>query len=821
MSRMRRSVAAPFIAAAFALAFVTSVHAQQQQQPEAAPAAAPSEGVEEVVVTAQKRSASIQDVPFSVAAPTEAQIRNAGAGTLAELARNVAGLTIADLGPGQSQISIRGISSGQVIRDQPGVKEQVGVYLDESPISVALFTPDLVFYDMDNFTVLRGPQGTLFGAGSEAGTLIYKTKQPKLGVTEGSMELTGDVAAGSDMGGGGSAMMNIPFGANVAARAVAYYDRRPGWIDAIQPGGSLNQNVNTETRDGGRLALLWKPTDNLTIEPRYVFQNLWGGGYPRIDAYNILANQFMTTQPAITIGDRQQYTQLNEGPNDEFQLSDLKIDYDFGPMKLTSISSYTHRNLTMIKDETSLTGSVTFDLSPGPSGQSATPADVRLGSPLYDRTGLSVLSEEIRLQSTGKQTIDWTGGVFWQHVGRHYGQDLPTPGYDALSARLGYPVSTALDAPPDTPFYSDLHYSQRQWAVFGEATWHALSQWDLTAGLRYYDFAESRTQMFGGLFGCCSSSQGSVDSTGVSPRGIITYKLDPDITINAQASRGFRLGGINDPLNIPLCSPTDLAVFGGQKNWKDETDWNYELGTKMRLLDRKVIFNASVFYTDIKDLQATTTAGTCSSRIVFNVPSARSTGLEAELQAKPNSNWNFSVSGAWIDAKLTSSVTSTDNTGKTVVVGGLQDGNQLPTAPKLQLKGDLEYTHPLPSGRDLFGIFTILYQGSSYSQFEQQQAGFGQICTPGNCSGAAARLIPFGGVPLGTIITFNPQLPSYWLGNLRVGLRGDRWEVAGFVDNLWDKTALTELDYERGRSARVSYLTNMPRLVGLDVRFDF
>jgi len=120
----------------------------------------------EVVVTAQKRVANLQDVPFSVSATSEDQIRNSGASDIVDLARNIAGFAVADLGPGQSQVAIRGISSGQVIRDQPGVKEQVGVYLDESPISVALFTPDLELFDLDRFEVLRGPQGTLFGAGS-------------------------------------------------------------------------------------------------------------------------------------------------------------------------------------------------------------------------------------------------------------------------------------------------------------------------------------------------------------------------------------------------------------------------------------------------------------------------------------------------------------------------------------------------------------------------------------------------------------------------------------------------------------------------------
>src|SRR5881227_223283 len=174
------------------------------------------QGIQEIIVTAQKREANLQDVPFSVSATSQDQIRNSGnvareidqtfgariadlassqdqnrnsdTESLIVLARNVAGFTIADLGPGQSQIAIRGISSGQVIRDQPGVKEQVGVYLDESPISVALFTPDLELFDLERFEVLRGPQGTLFGAGSEAGTVRYITRQPQLGKTEVSLD---------------------------------------------------------------------------------------------------------------------------------------------------------------------------------------------------------------------------------------------------------------------------------------------------------------------------------------------------------------------------------------------------------------------------------------------------------------------------------------------------------------------------------------------------------------------------------------------------------------------------------------------------------
>jgi iron complex outermembrane receptor protein len=307
----------------------------------------------------------------------------------------------------------------------------------------------------------------------------------------------------------------------------------------------------------------------------------------------------------------------------------------------------------------------------------------------------------------------------------------------------------------------------------------------------------------------------------VSPRGIASYKIDEDVQFNAQVSKGFRLGGINDPINKPLCSPQDLVTFGGAKNWNDETSRNYELGGKFRFLDRKVTLNVSAFYTDIRDLQATVTAGTCSSRIVYNVPKARSEGVEAELFARPNTNWDFGLSATVVDAKLLSSVTSTQTTGgvtSTSVLGGLADGNRLPTAPQFQGVVSVGYTMPLQNDRSFFSILTVQYVGSSYSQFENEAPGFGNI---GGSAPNAAGLRLYGGVPAGTHIAFDPKLPSYSLGNLRAGLRGDRWEFAAYVNNLWDETARLALDYERGRAARVGYLTNQSRTVGIATQYRF
>jgi len=274
---------------------------------------------------------------------------------------------------------------------------------------------------------------------------------------------------------------------------------------------------------------------------------------------------------------------------------------------------------------------------------------------------------------------------------------------------------------------------------------------------------------------------------------------------------------------VLLCSPSDKVVFGNNPNWKDEKTWDYELGAKTQWLDKRVTFNVDVFYSDIKDLQAVTTAGTCSSRVVFNVPTARSAGVEMELFARPTVNWDFGVSASYIDAKLTSSVTSNPTPGTTVVVGGLADGNRLPTSPKTQAAAFLGYTLPLASQRNFFANFTVQYVGSSFSQFENEQPGFGTICTgcPNAANPYAARLDAFGG-PLSTnSITFNPELPSYTIGNLRLGLKSDRWQAAFYVNNLWDETAHTALDYERLRTARVGYLTNQPRTYGLYGSYSF
>ena len=273
---------------------------------------------EEVTVTARKREESLQEVPFSVVAPTEEVLRERGAQNLEEVSANVAGFSVQNLGPGQSQVAMRGVSAGQIVRDQPGVKEQVGVYLDESVISLSLFTPDIDLFDMSRVEVLRGPQGTLFGSGSLSGTVRYITNQPEIGVNESVGEFSIDSIDDGDFGGSIKIAGNAALGDSAALRVAAYYTSYGGFIDAVQPDLRTNEDVNGGERAGIRLSMRFEPSDKLTITPRILYQEVDMDGWNRIDDYNILANPFTTTRPAVNLGEREQFTQFEEPFTDEF-----------------------------------------------------------------------------------------------------------------------------------------------------------------------------------------------------------------------------------------------------------------------------------------------------------------------------------------------------------------------------------------------------------------------------------------------------------------------------------------------------------------------
>jgi iron complex outermembrane receptor protein len=792
---------------ALTLPFLASPAAAQEPAKPADQSAEPQEKenpagkvTEEITVTATLREEKVEDVPFSVAAPTEEQLRERGVDSIEGIAQSTPGFTVQNLGPGQSQVAVRGVSSGQIVRDQPGVKEQVGVYLDDSGISLSLFTPDLDLFDMSRVEVLRGPQGTLFGAGSASGTLRYITNQPKLGQSETVTELTANSLSGGEPGGSVKAAVNEPLGDKAALRLTAFYNRFGGFIDSVQPNLSLKKDVNSGDRYGARLALRVQPSDRLSITPRVVYQKVNTDGWNREDVFNILANPFTTTRPAVRLDEREQFTQIPEPFSDKFLLTDLNVGYSFGSLTLTSITAYTDRDVLVVRDATALTASIT-------GGSIGLPQNIyTLNAPLDDATQAKVLTQEFRLAGK-RDRLDWVTGIFYNHTKRDYGQSLLVAGFEALS---GIPTQGHFGAGRDVLFFSDLHYKMDQRALFGEATWKVSDRLDLTGGLRYYDFKEDRVQTFDGIFADPGTSKGSISATGFAPRLIASFAIAEGTKLNAQVSKGFRLGGINDPINVPLCTPQDLITFGGRNRWKDEEVYNYEIGTKSKL--RRGSFNIAAYYMDIKNLQATVTAGSCSSRLIFNVPKARSTGIELEWNAALSDRFEVSISTNYGKSELRSTLTSTDAAGHVQVVSGIESGKRLPTVPEFQASVVANYQWAV---RDTWlGYLTGIYQyvGSRFTQIGDQAVGFGIV----DLNSFGANTI--GGPLTQSTFRFNPELPAYEITNLRLGVISGRWDVAVFVNNLFDENALLALDQERGTRARVGFLVSQPRTFGVTAR---
>jgi len=787
--------------------------------------------LEAVTVTAMLREQQLKDVPFSVAAPTAAALITRGAENIEAIAANVAGFSVQNLGPGQSQPAIRGASSGQIARDQPGVKEDVGAYLDEAPVSLSLFTPDLDLFDVSRVEVLRGPQGTLFGAGSLGGTVRYISNQPELNVNSTFGEAEINAIDGGATGNNAKLGFNVPLGDKAAFRVAGYSNRLGGWMDAVQPNLTINHAVNGGERSGVRVALKVVPSGRFSFTPRVVYQDVKMDGWNRIDAFNILANPYTTKRPAVTLGPRQLFTQLAEPFTDKFLLTDLNLKYDLGPgVSLTSITSYVHRDVLVVRDATALTGSVTG----GTIGLSE--SLYTLDAPLNDATTSNVWTQEVRLAG-GSGRLKWLVGGFYGRSKRHYGQSLLVQRFDTAAAAELTARNPSSPVPPgwtkgtlgarvNELFFSDLHNDLKQAAAFGEATLAATDRLNLTAGLRYYHFNEDRALIFDGIFAVPTDTTGTTNANGVAPRFIVSYKASDALTLNAQASRGFRLGGINDPLNAPLCQPQDLTTYGPiPTSWKDETAWNYEVGVKSQFAGGRASLNLSGFYMDIRDLQLTVTAGSCSSRLILNAPKARSTGAELEFTASPNEHLDFSVSAGLNSSKLLS--TFRDQAGN--VVAGIADGNRLPSVPQIQGGAAVTYGWQVAPGSRVFVAGSYQHVGSRFTLIDDHGGGF---CPPSqpNCPFGTVYLKTFGANTIGgplngplpdTTFRFNPELPAYNLANLRVGLTRQSWELAVFVNNVFDERALLALDRERGTRARVGYLTNQARTFGTALRFNY
>ena len=761
---MRRSFkASSAVAAAVATALGAAQAARADDQAQPGAQASSVLTLQEVVVTAQKREEKLHDVPMGVTAITSDELQKQQLIDLNDLAASVPGLSLTDVRPGTTRITLRGQNVG-------GVGSTVTTYIDDTPFgsSNALangfgFTGDFDTWDLQRVEVLRGPQGTLYGAGSEGGLLKYVTNAPDPSKFAAAVQVGGeDVAHGQDAG-SGKGMINLPIGDRAAFRLTGYYEGIPGYIDDPSLG---ENNINRGYQAGVRAALLVNFTDNLSLRLNAFGQDLHTDGTPDTDVVGAIDLPF--TPPANQLDpqkgtfDQQRY--MNEPISFDYRVYSATLNWNIGWGTFTSITSYGTTEQNGISDATSmalapgvpaagtfgdLATSLLALVAPAPAG-----ATTVAGLAETESIDIKKWTQEFRLVSAAGQTLEWQLGAFYTRESSALDQTLPLFYIPTLAAA---PLPTALGGPSLENASLDSLY--REWAAFAEVTYHFSPQWDLALGGRWSENKQSANEVTSGallaLEGLPPTQVVAGDSTGTD----FTYSVAPrwhvssDTMVYGRIASGYRPGGPND---LPPSAPPSVP-----RQYQADKTTNYEVGVRTDLLDKRLSVDVAAFLVDWKQIQLfefVQVPGEPGFGINANGGTARTKGLEWTLGLTPVTGLTFTLTGAYVDAYLTSAAPA----------AGGNDGDQLPYVPKWSTSLDGAYTWHAFGDFDAFAGATWNYMGSRFNDFS---------ATPG----ASGDFEP----------EPRPELSSYNTVNLRAGLESGHWTFELYGKNVGDTRGIT------------------------------
>jgi iron complex outermembrane recepter protein len=756
----------------------------------AAAEAADTSGLEEVTVTAERYKSTIQDTPISISALTGDQLTAAGLTRIQDIAHEIPGLSTRSAGPGLTEYEARGLASNG------GAAPTVGFYLDEIPLSPpavsqsgkVVIDPDL--YDIERVEVLRGPQGTLYGSGSMGGTIKVITNQPKLGLFEGSVQGT---VSDTDGGGGnysGNLMLNVPLGEVFSARIVLSDLYRSGWINNITvtpfpvdlasktqgdvlagPVTNVFKDANDERLSSGRISLLFKPSDDLSVIATAFTQSLRMGGYDLIDGSPNSAT------PSRVYDAHYEAFPLRELVRDGISIFGLTVNANVGFADFTSASSYFGRTGVQTQDASE---SIYF------SNQGGTPF---VSVPYSERDPSRQLSQEFRLTSHDIGGLHWVAGAFYSNL-------------HSVWNEIGQSPANVTPAVPDGAYFISWNqYGVRQTALFADGSFKFTDQWKLSAGVRWYEYKSHQDEYSWGYDGPNATPPAVSQIThasdkGFNPRVNLSYTPTPDLTAYATVSKGFRPGGANQILPPPTSPPFCQA---GALQFGPDAAWNYEVGEKAKLFDNWLTINSDVYYIKWTGIQQVITLP-CGYQYYNNAGDGRSFGPELEVNAKLSNELTASVSGAWTDAKITHPNAS--YTSFLTNVASFPDGVTHPcnttttcTAPIMNVAKDtasvsLTYVTNVMDDYKLSARVADVFVGSSYD----------------------------------VAYYFGYKLPSYSLANARVGIAHGDWSADLFVDNLANKVALmtaNNTSFQFNIPQVVRYATNQPRTVGVQLNYKF
>lgn len=622
---------------------------------------------DEIVVTAQKREENLQDVPVSISVVGGDDLMEQGAASLTDYSGYVPGMQVTNSGsPGQTTITLRGVAPLTA-------SQTVGIYLDDAPVGSSSiynrggqFSLDLMPYDIERVEVLRGPQGTLYGASSIGGLVKYVTVAPSTTTfsVRGGGELFGIDGAG-DAGWAANVMVNAPIVEDRLGVSGSFSWRRtPGYVSSVNNPALDDQNSYEQI--GGRVGMLFRPSDALSVKLSAIWQSTDTDGN----------GTYAADLTGRRLGDGRSFNNYVPEPfSTELEYYAGTVDYDFGGVTATSVTTWSKTSTEQVQDATYAFGVLFPLLTGGAIGPGITPFTINLE--------LKKFTQELRLASPGGGTFEWLVGAFYTHE-------------DSGNRQLVRSYDMALNPiPPLDPLATiALPATYKEYAFFGNATVRFTDRLWLTGGVRWARNEQTFRQQ----------SQGAIvpsaDDPGESAEDVFTYSVSPqfhlsdDAMLYARVASGYRPGGPNVIVpNVPPSVGSDKLT-------------NYELGLKADLMDRTVSIDIAAFYMDWTDIQVTRSFGGVSGGA--NGGKAASKGIEGTVLVRPAPGLTLGFTGSYTDAKLTEDVPE---------ISGV-DGDRLPAVPEFSGSARIDYSFALGAGsKGEFGL-GVRHASSRFSLVE-------------------------------------------------------------------------------------------------------
>ncbi len=754
-------------------------------------------GLGEVIVTATRRAERLQDVPESISAFDTKAIAMRGMQQMQDIATMIPGMSLGVREPGGTTIVFRGVASSGL---SFGSVSSSALYLDDQPITQSGRSPDPRLIDIERIEALRGPQGTLYGASSQSGTLRVITNKPDPTAFDSWAEAqasdTSDGGTGYDV----SAMLNIPLAADrIALRLVGFTAEDAGFIDNVlsdSQGGTFDnanvvvKDVNKVQTSGGRAALLWNLTDNVNATIGALFQDVSADGHGDVN---------------LDVGDLDQVRFEKESLDDEWYQLALTINASlpFGDAALSA--SYFDRDFRYEGDATDYEFRFNdnfINCVPSPYYDCTSPVydfggDPRGFATNHEATRITTIEARLASKADSESRWGWLVGAFYSQERGHtefdsFIRDYQDTGSFAYFNDLQayYDAGNPL-APTERWFLGRYDTELDQVAVFGEVSLDVTENFTITAGGRWFDydrkFAQHQEQPEGFLGYSLLDDSQKTREDGTVAKLNFTYKFDDDHLVYATYSEGFRVGGSN-PLKAASLLPRDF---------KSDELQNFELGAKTEWLNNRLRLNIAAYYMEWKDfaVQIEDPQPRVFQLGYVNLPSAVIPGVEAEFAVTVNDEWqidgSLALNDAQIDQATTLVLTDSSSTDYTFTVS---DGARLPLTPDWSATLGIEYRSAAASllNAHPFARFDFAYVGESVNSLEGIES----------------------------VVSGNPveQQAAYQTGDLRFGLEGENWSGSIFIDNVWNERANLFLN---NRWATQRQSINRPRTVGVQFRYDF